>query len=116
MQRFILRENINRFQKRLVAETDQATRRTLQSLLLDAQRQLAYADAVASGVEHRSLSPLRASDCVGRAGNIITQFQRDFEISRRPYLVLDPKPGLHIVDVNDAYGGATMTSRRRIAG
>ena len=31
-------------------------------------------------------------------------------------LVLDPAPGLHIVDINDAHGRATMTNRRGIAG
>lgn len=33
-----------------------------------------------------------------------------------PYMIIDPRPGLHIVDVNDLYATATLTSRSRIAG
>ena len=63
----------------------------------------------------------RCHPCVAMAGwvvltTIISKFQHDFEISPRPYLVLDPRPGLHIVDINDAYGRVTMTARRAIAG
>lgn len=116
MQRFILRENIRRFQQRLVDETDEPVRLMIQSLLAEARRKLAQADAVESGVERRPVFPLRARDWIARVQNIVNQFQRDFETSAHPYLVLDPSPGLHIVDINDAYGRATMTSRGGIAG
>lgn len=33
-----------------------------------------------------------------------------------PYLILDPRPGLHIVDVNDAFASTTSLKRTRIAG
>lgn len=33
-----------------------------------------------------------------------------------PYLILDPRPGLHIVDVNEAFASTTSIQRRRIAG
>jgi hypothetical protein len=42
---------------------------------------------------------------------------RDFiEQSDLPFMVIDPGPGLHIVDINDAYGSATMTQRACVAG
>jgi PAS domain-containing protein len=116
MQRFILRENVNRFQELLIKETDLAVRHTVQSLLLEAQRKLAHTEAVSSGIQYRTLSPLRARGCVGRAQRVISRFRDDFEASASPYLLVDPAPGLHIVDINDAYGRVTMTTRGAIAG
>lgn len=43
-------------------------------------------------------------------------FRDLFETSATPYMVLDPRPGLHIVDVNDAYAAATLTTRSQAAG
>lgn len=43
-------------------------------------------------------------------------FRDLFETSALPYMVLDPRPGLHIVDVNDAYAAATLTARAKAAG
>ena len=37
------------------------------------------------------------------------------EASRRPYMVIDPRPGLHIIDINDAFAAATLTQRHRVA-
>src|SRR5437867_208402 len=103
MQRFLLRENVSRFQGLLATETDEAVRRTVQSLLLETERKLAHIEAAASGIQFRALSPLRAKAC----GTSISRFRADFEASASPYLLLDPAPGLHIVDINDAYGHAT---------
>jgi PAS domain-containing protein len=42
---------------------------------------------------------------------------RDFiEATAVPYMVIDPRAGLHIVDVNDAYAAATLTARSAVAG
>ena len=32
----------------------------------------------------------------------VREFRREFENSQCPYLILDPRPGLHIIDINDA--------------
>jgi hypothetical protein len=32
------------------------------------------------------------------------------------YLALDPRPGLHIIDINDSYAHATMTTRAVVVG
>lgn len=32
------------------------------------------------------------------------------------FMVIDPRPGLHIVDLNEHYAGATLTNRRKVAG
>ena len=38
------------------------------------------------------------------------------DASGDPYMVIDPGPGLHILDVNDAYAAQTLTKRDRVAG
>lgn len=43
-------------------------------------------------------------------------FRDLIEGSELPFLVIDPRPGLRIVEANDAYCAATMTARRGIAG
>jgi hypothetical protein len=44
------------------------------------------------------------------------KFQESFETSSDLLLLLDPGPGLHIVDLTENYGKATMTNRANIAG
>lgn len=43
-------------------------------------------------------------------------FRDIIENSAELYMVLDPRAGLHIVDINDAYAAHTLVSRRRTPG
>jgi len=114
MQRFICEQNIAHFQKLLEQATDLALRRTLEGLLLSARRDLALLESTFSGADG---SPIEArlrlhSDAIA----IKQQFQPEFDASSHPYMLLDPAPGLHIVDINDAYAQATFTSRNDVVG
>jgi signal transduction histidine kinase len=117
MDRFIERHNIERFERLLSREQDEARRRVLQPLLAQSRRRLAIYDSIAEGAYLNSPPRPRLSPG-GLARNrlAIAEFQRDFEASSEPYLLLDPRPGLRIVDINDAYGRATMTHRQAIVG
>lgn len=42
-------------------------------------------------------------------------FRDEFAFSREPYLLLNPRKGMPIVDISEAYGTATMTSSAKIA-
>jgi len=116
LQRFVLRQNIARFQKLLGQETEHsASWHTLQTLLLSAQRELAVLNAALSGVGTEFLPPgphVRAAE----APHLAQRFLREFERSPHPYLILDPRPGFRIVDINDAYARVTMTARGRVVG
>jgi PAS domain-containing protein len=94
----------------LAEETDEARQRTLQYQICSAQRELASLYATSSGLRVSGRPSVNKDRCA------ISTFQRRFEASRRPYLILDPGPGLHIVDLNDSYARATMTSRSGVAG
>jgi PAS domain-containing protein len=78
--------------------------------------------------ETRRELALFASDMMGaqsyvgqfrRRGSPLTErrlFRDLIEAAPLPYMVIDPRPGLHIVDVNDAYAAATLTGRSQVAG
>lgn len=112
MQRFALKENLALYRKLLADETREIRRQTLRSLLCSAQRELALIESSFPYIGVRSGLPAPAN----RADYRIGRFQSDFENSQCPYLVLDPRAGLHIVDINDAYAGVTMTARMGVAG
>lgn len=116
MQRFILAQNIERFQNLLTQETNERQRGTLRLLLSSAQRELAAFDSLVLGAQRyrgqfdQPRSPLNVT------AKDLRTFQTLMEGASRPYLLLDPRPGLHIIDINDAYSAATMTERRLVAG
>jgi PAS domain-containing protein len=111
----ILRQNIAGLQKRLAENADERECRALRALLASAERDFALINAELRGVSSDPLRPPVYGPLARRQQNV-SQFQRDFERSSLSYIVLDPRPGLHIVDINDAYAKSTMTVRSRIAG
>ncbi len=117
MQRFILQQNIDRFQRLLMdQELDDQSYCMVRSLLLAAQRDLAIVESGELGAYAGLLPGAQKRVFPDRATRDMRRFQADFENSGQPYLILDPGPGLHIVDINEAYAAATMTARAAIAG
>ncbi|HEX8057233.1 MAG TPA: hypothetical protein VF481_11265 [Novosphingobium sp.] len=45
-----------------------------------------------------------------------SSFRNLIEGTPDPYMVIDPRPGLHIIDINDPYAAATLTARDKAAG
>jgi PAS domain-containing protein len=114
MKRFICEQNVAHFSRLLKDARDSTQRRTLERLLARENRELAMLDAAqvgadAASVLHHPGQPMDAS-------RIREQFLSDFDHSPHPYLLLDPGPGLVIVDVNAAYAMATFTHRSDIVG
>lgn len=111
MQRFVLVQNIVRFQRQLATEPNEASRAVLRSLMAAARRDLARLDAVRTGIGG-ALAPSGDRS----ASDALRRFRDSFEAAAEPYLLLHPGPGLQIVDINDAYARATMTGRNSVAG
>ncbi len=116
MQRFIIHQNILRFQRLLREKTDEASQRTLRSLLLSAQRDLAFLDATEIGVGPDLSPPAGAGGPFSRDPDVVSHFEREFGRSPKPYMAVDAGPGLHILVVNDAYANATMITSARVSG
>lgn len=115
MQRFIQQQNLAHYRKLLAVETDARMIELLQKLLVATERTLALLEASACGTW--SDAELMREQYVPRATpRTVSTFQREFEASDHPGLLLKPGPGLQIVDINDAYAAATMTERSRVAG
>ena len=114
MQRWVLEQNIARFQEYLATETDEASRSTLQSLLLQAERELALLKSASFGARV-GVAPC-GNGRTPRDNRNISQFHRDLENAPVPSLLLHPGQGLHIVDANDAYARATMIDPAAVAG
>lgn len=112
MWRFILHAKLARLRRLIAAETDTARLPALRSSLASVRRELALRGAGSSGLLPVGCGIFRIGGDRGGAG----RFQQQFEGSSRPILIIDPGPGLHIVDMNDAYARATMTSRENVVG
>ena len=112
MQQFVLRQNILRFQARLAHETDAATRRTIGHLLVQAEREFAVLSSARGGVDDAR----RTSGDRTALDDYLAFFRRDLASGDRLLLVLDPGPGLVILEVSDAYLRATLAPRGRLCG
>lgn len=116
MQRFILRENIARFESLLRDGSCRVARRTLLEHLAAARRELARLDAAELGAglpfAHSRLA-VHAQPLVLRKD---AHVQRRLETTPVPALLLDPRPGLHIVDCNEPYARATGIAVSKVGG
>ena len=115
MQRFILQQNILRYQALLARETDEATRRTIAGLLIEAERQWAMSCSAQAGVDTPGTN-LHATRFSLAAHQYLAHFKDHMAGSGKLYLLLDPGPGLPIMDASDAYAAATMTDRGALCG
>lgn len=114
MELFLLQENIRLFRQRLAEQHDARMQSTLCSLLTTAERQLALLESARNGTT--AAPPVVGTGRPQQSLSKLASLRREFEASPSPYLIVDPRPGMHIVDINDAYAGVTMTMRSRIAG
>jgi len=113
--RFVLRENIARFQNVLKVETAESVRHTIQGMLLSVKRELAMLESRDFGIQDGPWPLTVTHRCLENNANR-DAFRVQFGTSPTPYLALDPRPGLHIIDINDAYARATMTGRVAVVG
>ena len=113
MSTFICEQNIANFQKLLDNGADAALQRTLQALLASAKRELAMLQSHADGAERRR--PGHRQTPVDTQ-SVRQDIQTEFDASRHAYMLLDPGPGLSILDINDAYARATLINRKDVVG
>jgi PAS domain-containing protein len=114
MKDFVCEQNVAHFQKLLSETTDPSLQRTLQSLLSSANRELAILNSTQSGADALPFKHQRRRLVDAQA--VRQQFQPEFDGSQHPYMLLDPGPGLHIVDINSAYAEATFITRSDVVG
>lgn len=113
MSTFICEQNIANFQKLLATSADETLQQTLQILLAASKRELAILKSQTDGANARRPGSRPAP---GDAQTVKQEIQAEFDSSRNPYMLLDPGPGLNILDVNDAYARATLIRRSDVVG
>lgn len=84
------------------------------SLMASTRRELAVLSAELMGAQSLVGQFGDGSRAPARAERRL--FRDIIENSAELYMVLDPRAGLHIVDINEAYAAHTLVSRRRTAG
>jgi PAS domain-containing protein len=108
MHRFLLKQNIQRYQRLLEGETEMRPRAMLQSTLAVWQRQLAVLDAETRGAAVSA----RASRNSAQA----KRFRRELEALEDAAILLNPGPGLQIIHTNDALRRVVPVEASRIWG
>lgn len=113
MQRYILQQNIQRYQQILGQEADEDKRRVVARLLIQAERDYALEEAQLTGVKAAyQIGP----ESPGSLNDYLKHFRDNLACGPELYLVLDPGPGLRIIDASDAYAAGTMTVRHELHG
>ena len=109
MRRFVLRQNIIRFEQALETESDASKREPIRRMLVSTRRDLALLEAQTLGAQ---AAPARSSASPEwRAHELAVAFRDAFDNSPHPCMVLDPSPGLNIIDLNRAHREATHCGR-----
>lgn len=110
MKRFVLQENLRLFRKRLLEDVSDQEKAFLLEQITLVRRELALLNVESGGAQSFPTE-------FGHLGwDYATKVQRLVEDSSRPSILIDPRAGLHIVDLNDAYQAATLTDRNKVAG
>jgi hypothetical protein len=113
LRRFILQSDIERFQALLREEADAQARERLIASLAEAKRELARLSATEEGVRW---GPAPPGSLLQRGGSLASEFQRRLEASDRELFLVEPGPGLHIVDVSEPFAQSALIDRAAVAG
>jgi PAS domain-containing protein len=113
VKRFLLAQAIESYARLLAVEPDPRLRDLLHEQMAAARRERASLVAATTGLG-------RGADQSSRAGGRRRQLEREFrkrlEGSQQALLLIEPGPGLHIVEINDACSAATLADRGAVAG
>jgi PAS domain-containing protein len=117
MQRFVLQENIRRFQAQLGRLSDAEDLHRVVLLMAAMERELALLDASETGVVGRgaALGPAPDEAAAARA-EAIARFREDFNSAGQIAALIDPGPGLTYVDINPAYEQVLGVARGDLIG
>jgi len=118
VQRFILEQNLQRYRRRLTAEADPATCELLRRLIAGFERDLAMLDAdVWGALPAAPATSFGAGFGAGLEGALDgREIARALDACADPALLIDPSPGLRVVDLNQAFCQAATVEHGRIVG
>ena len=115
-QRFVLQENILRLRDRIAEATDDIGRRKLAAMLATVERELALIAVAVAGAGAPPWPIGSAEDLAAERAVLVADFRRTYGQSSLVAYLLDPAPGLLMVEVNRAFELATGQSRETVVG
>lgn len=115
MRRFICEQNAAHFQRLLNEDPSPVQRLTLEKLLASARRELALLNSETRGADNLPQMLMLKRRLYGPE-KIRQHVEVEFQNSPHPYMLIDPGPGLRIVDINEAYAAATFVRKEDIVG
>lgn len=115
MQSFILQQNKARFLHLLQNEADDERRATLNGLLRAAERDLAFLQSLREGAGTID-RPRGEPAAFTPDPQIMAGFRETFGLSPKLCMALDAGPGLHIIEVNDAFMQESLHGREALVG
>jgi PAS domain-containing protein len=113
---FVLQENIRRLRDRIAEATDDATRRELKAMLATVERELALIAVAQAGAGAPPWPIGAAEDLQAERASLVDDFRREYGGSSLVAYLLDPAPGLLMVEVNRAFELATGRLREAVVG
>lgn len=116
MQRFVLSQNIQRTRLLMTVENNESSRRMLAAMIHQWEVELACLNAEKWGAA-KGPGPERYG--VGGATSVLAASRwamNEFQKFPGLCMLLDPGPGLRIIDLNDSYAAATLVDPGRVAG
>ena len=116
VQGFILQENIKLFRERLAQARDDGERAWLEVMLSTAEREHALLEAERVGASARARPPLDDPEMAAVRDQLKADFRQTFYDVREYAVLLDPGPGLLVVDVNRTKSGVRGLGRDQIIG
>jgi PAS domain-containing protein len=87
----------------------------IDAMMASTRRELAMFASDLMGAQS-ALGQFRPAAALEPARVLRSRFRDMIESTAVPFMVIDPRAGLHLIDVNDAYAAATLVVRNRVAG
>lgn len=115
MNQFILTGNVRHLRQRLKEAVDDAARQRVQTLLLTAERELALYSAGQQGLR-QPWDRIPPGELDAARAARIEWFLSTYAQSPKLAALIDPAPGLEIVEINQTYAVATDMVREQIVG
>jgi PAS domain-containing protein len=113
VQQFVLEQNVERLKQALLSEQDAAIAATMRARLIADQRELALLLAATAGVR---IGPKPPPAMGGDADILRARLDREFNDADTMCMLIDPGPGLIIIDINAIFERQVGVSREAVVG
>jgi PAS domain-containing protein len=113
VQQFVLEQNVEHLKQALMSEQDAAVAATMRARLIADQRELALLLAATAGVR---IGPKPPPSVGGDSDALRARLDREFSDAETMCMLIDPGPGLVIIDINAIFERQVGVRRDAVIG